>query len=203
MTIIECLRDPNLFGRFFKGKSWKAWRSFLATLFAEPARDDEIALYRACTGRTAWPTLAFTEAAVVVGRRGGKSRILALIAVYLATMRDYSTYLAPGEVATIAVLAADRSQARVIFRFVSGLLKAVPLMRPMIIGGTPRRSRSRIVFTSRSPLRVFARRAAIRLRRFYATRLPSGDRTRARPIPMSRSCGRCVRASLRYRDRCC
>jgi hypothetical protein len=135
MTFIECLRDPNLFGRFFKGESWKAWRSFLAALFAEPARDDEIALYRACTGRAAWPTSAFSEAAVVVGRRGGKSRILALIAVYLATMRDYSPYLAPGEVATIAVLAADRSQARVIFRFVTGLLKAVPLMQPMITGG--------------------------------------------------------------------
>src|SRR5579871_4586539 len=107
MTLIECLGDPNLFGRFFKGKSWKAWRSFLAALFAESVTDDEFALYRACTGRAVWPTSAFTEAALVVGRRGGKSRILALIAVFLATMRDYSPYLAPGEVATIAVLAAD------------------------------------------------------------------------------------------------
>jgi hypothetical protein len=41
--------------------------------------------------------------------------------------------LAPGEVATIAVIAANRWQARSIFRFVSGLLKAVPLMRPKII----------------------------------------------------------------------
>jgi hypothetical protein len=113
----------------------RAWRSFLAALFAEGASSDDLALYRACTGRDAWPTAAFSEAALIVGRRGGKSRILALIAVYLATMRDYSPYLAPGEVATIAVLAADRSQARVIFRFVTGLLKAVPLMQPMITGG--------------------------------------------------------------------
>jgi hypothetical protein len=61
------------------------------------------------------------------------TRILALIAVYLATMRDYAPYLAPCEVATIAVLAADRSQARVIFRFVIGLLKAIPLLEPMIV----------------------------------------------------------------------
>ena len=52
----------------------------------------------------------FTEAAVIVGRRGGKSRILALIAVYLACFRDYAPYLAPGEVATIGVLAVDKGR---------------------------------------------------------------------------------------------
>jgi hypothetical protein len=87
-----------------------------------------VAVYRACTGRAVAPDKPFTEAALIVGRRGGKSRILALIAVYLATFRDYAPYLAPGEVATIAVLAANRSQARSIFRYVSGLLKAVPLL---------------------------------------------------------------------------
>jgi hypothetical protein len=133
MTLAECLRDPNLFGRFFKGKSWRAWRVFLAALFAEATDAAGLEVYRACTGRTAWPTASFTEAALIVGRRGGKSRILALIAVFLATMRDYAPYLAPGEVATIAVLASDRAQARVIFRFVLGLLQAVPLIKPLIV----------------------------------------------------------------------
>ncbi len=73
------------------------------------------------------------EAALVVGRRGGKSRVLALIAVYLACFRDYAPYLAPGEVATIAVLAANRPQARSIFRYISGMLKAVPLFAPMVL----------------------------------------------------------------------
>ena len=51
-----------------------------------PARD----LAHSCsdeerpTGRARQPIAPFTEAALVVGRRGGKSRILALIAVYLA-----------------------------------------------------------------------------------------------------------------------
>jgi hypothetical protein len=97
MTLAEALRDPNLFGRFFRGKSWKAWRVFLAALFAEPVKaGDDFTVYSSCTGRTAWPAAAFIEAALIVGRRGGKSRILALIAVYLATMRDYAPYLAPG-----------------------------------------------------------------------------------------------------------
>jgi hypothetical protein len=132
MTLLEALRDPNLFGRHFKGQSWKAWRVFLAALFAEALPGDDLAVYRTCTGREAWPQAPFTEAALIVGRRGGKSRTLALIAVFLACFKDYGPFLAPGEVATIAVLAADRSQARAIFRFCLGLLRAVPLIAPMI-----------------------------------------------------------------------
>jgi hypothetical protein len=133
MTLAEALRDPNLFAKFFRDKSWKSWHVFLRALFAEPiGASDDLAIYQSCTGRSAWPSLVSGETALIVGRRGGKSRTLALIAVYLATMRDYSPHLAPGEVATIAVLAADRSQARVIFRFVLGLLKAVPLFADLI-----------------------------------------------------------------------
>jgi len=62
----------------------------------------------------------------------GKSRILALVAVFLAAFKNYDAYFAPGEVATIAILAADRNQARSISRYCIGLLKAVPLMAPMV-----------------------------------------------------------------------
>jgi hypothetical protein len=127
-TILETLADVNLFAPHFKGPSWAGWKAMLGALFALPMNDDAFATYRACTGRSVAPETAFTEAALIVGRRGGKSRVLALIATYLATFRDYTPHLAPGEVATIAILAANRSQARSIFRYVSGLLKAVPLL---------------------------------------------------------------------------
>ena len=129
----RCLNDPNLFGRHFRGPSWAAWKVFLAALFAEAAGPNDLEIYRARTGRTAWPTAPFREAAVIVGRRGGKSRTLALIAVYLACFRDYGPHLAAGEVATIGVLAVDKGQARTIFRFVLGLLKAVPMLEPLIV----------------------------------------------------------------------
>ena len=132
ISLSRALDDPNLFGPHFKGKSWAPWKVFLAALFAEAADEAAQAVYRERTGRTAWPTAPFTEAAVIVGRRGGKSRTLALIAVYLACFRDYGPYLAAGEVATIGVLAVDKGQARAIFRFVLGLLKAVPMLEPLI-----------------------------------------------------------------------
>jgi hypothetical protein len=35
MTLLEALRDLNLFGKHFRGKSWASWRVFLGALFAE------------------------------------------------------------------------------------------------------------------------------------------------------------------------
>jgi hypothetical protein len=131
-SLLAALADPRLFAGHFKGSSWAAWKVFLAALTDEPMDDASLALYRRCTGRTVPPTAPFSEACLCVGRRGGKSRTLALIATYLATFRDYEPFLAPGEVATIAVLAANRAQARSIFRFVSGLLKAVAPLADMI-----------------------------------------------------------------------
>ena len=133
ISLGRCLRDPNLFARHFRGESWAAWKVFLAALFAEPADEAGLAVYRERTGRTAWPTTPFTEGAVIVGRRGGKSRTLALVAVYLACFRSYDQFLAPGEVATIGILAVDKGQARAIFRFVLGLLKAVPMLEQLIV----------------------------------------------------------------------
>jgi hypothetical protein len=133
ISLNRALSDPNLFGPHFKGKSWAAWKVFLAALFAETADEAGLAVYREMTRRSSWPTAPFTEAAVIVGRRGGKSRTLALIAVYLACFRTYDAYLAPGEVATVGVLAVDKGQARAIFRFVLGLLRAVPMLEPLIV----------------------------------------------------------------------
>jgi hypothetical protein len=125
--IVAAFDSPRLFGpHFCGGTSWDAWRVFLAALFAAPMDDAQMEVFKACTGRTTAPVKAFTEAALIVGRRGGKSRVLAFVAVALAVMRDYGPFLAPGEVATIGVLAQTKSQGRTIFRYALGLLQAVP-----------------------------------------------------------------------------
>jgi hypothetical protein len=162
MTLLEALRDPNLFGRHFRHSSWAAWKVFLAALFAEGAQAGDLEVYRRLTGRAAWPTAAFAEAVLIVGRRGGKSRILALIATYLAVMRDYSPYLAAGEVATIAVLAADRNQARAIFRFVLGFLQSSPLFEQLIV----RRDAEQIVLRNRVTIEITT--ASFRATRGYS-----------------------------------
>ena len=77
------MSDPNLLGRHFKNpKDWAAWRSFLASLFGLPLSPDQLATFQQCTGRNNPPPGGTNEAWLVVGRRGGKSFILATIAVF-------------------------------------------------------------------------------------------------------------------------
>jgi hypothetical protein len=129
MNIIQAMADKKLFAPWFKDPAtWAAWRAFLAVLFNLPMDDAQIAIARACTGLAALPEQAFTEAWLVVGRRGGKSLILAMIAIFLALFRDWSANLVPGERGTVLVLAADRRQAQSIMRYATALCTEVPLL---------------------------------------------------------------------------
>ncbi len=125
---------PQVWGPWFERnpESWRPWRSFLKVLFALPLTDDDLALYRQCTGRNDPPPGVSSECWLVVGRRGGKSMILALIAVYLAVFRDFKPYLSPGEVASVKILATDRRQSRVIHRYCRALLEQVPTLAAMV-----------------------------------------------------------------------
>jgi hypothetical protein len=132
MNILDALDDPKVFGGFFRAGTWDAWCVFLAALFGLPMTDDQLATYRRFTGRSTPPTAPLHEAWLVCGRRGGKSFVLATIAVFLAAFKDWRRYLAPGEVGVIMIIAADRRQARVIMRYCVGLLKAVPMLAKLI-----------------------------------------------------------------------
>src|SRR5216683_1993247 len=103
---------------WFKGASWAAWRALLAAFLALPMSEDELETYRRCTGRTAAPTEQAREGWLICGRRAGKSMIAALLAFWAAVFRRYDDVLSPGERGIVAVVAADRRQARVIFRYI-------------------------------------------------------------------------------------
>jgi hypothetical protein len=131
-TLIDAIHDRNLFAPWFCKPSWAAWFSFLAALFGLPMTPEQLDTFRQCTGRDTAPTTPATETWLVCGRRAGKSFVLALCAVFLATFRDYRQHLAPGERGTIMVIAADRKQSRVIFRYIRALLTDVPMLARMV-----------------------------------------------------------------------
>lgn len=136
MTILEAMNDPRIFGKWFAGPSWNAWRAFLAALFALPMDDAQLALYRHHTGRQSPPQVPFRECWVCCGRRSGKSIIAALVSVYLSVFRDWTPYLGPGEVCTAMIVSPDRRQSRIIRRFQSGFCKAIPAIAPLIVNET-------------------------------------------------------------------
>ncbi|MGQ9688915.1 MAG: terminase large subunit domain-containing protein [Desulfobaccales bacterium] len=133
IDIITAIRDENLFGPLFRDLgTWRAWRVFLKALFGLRMGKAEFPLYRQCTGRDVPPDRPSREAWVVAGRRSGKSFIAALVAVYVACFRDYRPHLAPGEQGHVLVVAADRGQAQVVFRYVKGFLAANPMLARMV-----------------------------------------------------------------------
>jgi len=137
VTILDALADPNLLGAAFPDtESWTAWRAFLAAVFGLSMDTQELAFFRRHTGRGTRPQKPAREAWLVVGRRGGKSRVAALVAVYLACFRSYADVLAPGERGTLPLIACDRRQARTLMRYVNGLLDASPMLARMVANRT-------------------------------------------------------------------
>jgi hypothetical protein len=131
-SIIAALDDPDLFVGMFAAPSWEPWRAFLEALQALPMSEEHLALYRKHTGLSEPPTRPARYAELVVGRRGGKSRILALIATYLACVLDHRDYIVPGETPVVAIIAKDRTQARVILSYIAGFIREVPLFAELL-----------------------------------------------------------------------
>ena len=140
MNLLEVMDDEKLFGAAFPGPTWRAWRAFIGTLMGLPMTEDLRSTARACTGREDVHAVgAYREAWLVCGRRAGKSRILAAVAVFLAAFTDWRPRLAAGETGVILILAADRDQAGVILGYVRGLLTGNPMLKSLVIGDTAER----------------------------------------------------------------
>jgi hypothetical protein len=133
VTIRDLMTDPQLFGKQFGGDSFRAWRALLAAFFGLTLDDNEREILKQLTGRDSDHKTAFDELALIVGRRGGKSQCSALLAVFLSCFHDYTDRLSPGEVATVLCLAADRKQARSVFRYISGLLNSNHMLQRLIV----------------------------------------------------------------------
>ena len=112
----------RVLGSTFAGDTWSTWRAVLKAASALDLTPDERGVVETLTGRTTLPASPVRELWLLLGRRSGKSIIAALLAVWATCCCSYA--LAPGEVGVFMVIAADRKQARVIKRYVAGLLRA-------------------------------------------------------------------------------
>jgi hypothetical protein len=131
ITILEAIANKKLFEPWFKGETWEPWFAFLSALFGLPMTNEQSEIYKRHTGRAMLPIDPAKEAWLVVGRRGGKSLIAALVAVFLACFRDWSKCLVPGERGTVMIIAADRRQARVVLRYIKAFLE-IPTLKRMV-----------------------------------------------------------------------
>jgi len=150
IDIREVMTSPALFGKEFGGPSFAAWRALLCAFYGLKLSDEEKETLIALTGRALVPFGAFEELWLVIGRRGGKSQVAALIAIYEALFTDYRKQLAAGEVATVMVIAADRKQARSVMRYTSGLINSNPMLKRSLVKETT----EELTFNNRAVIEV-------------------------------------------------
>jgi hypothetical protein len=130
-NIIQALSDRALLGQFIKDiKTFASWLTFLRVFFGLPSEPGDPKLFKDCTGRAQWPADAFSEAWLIIGVRGGKSFISALIATYLAVFKEYQ--LSPGEKGFIIIVAPTKRQARIIKSYLTSFFTDNPFLSPFL-----------------------------------------------------------------------
>jgi hypothetical protein len=150
ITIEQLMTDEQLLGKHFKNESWDKWKALLKGFYGLELTEQELIAYTAITDRTTAPQKAHDELWLAVGRRGGKSQISALLAVYEAGFKDHASNLSAGEVATILCISADRKQARTVLRYISGLLHSNPMLEQLI----EREDKESIMLTNRTCIEI-------------------------------------------------
>lgn len=115
------------------GPTFASWLALLGGALGCTLDDAQAATFHQLTGRKP-PHAPVRELWLAVGRRGGKSRAAAALVVFLALLKEWR--LAPGEVGVVMVLANDRTQAKVAFRYIRGLLDAHPILARELVSVT-------------------------------------------------------------------
>ena len=123
--IDTALSDAHLLGAALGNPaSWQTWRTVLKAAFGLALNRDEARAFASVAGDSQATIPTHPRIMGVIGRRGGKSRMAALVAVYLALFCKYK--LAAGERGLVLVLAASQEQARIVFGYAKAFLKPPP-----------------------------------------------------------------------------
>jgi hypothetical protein len=132
--IRDALADPLLLGHVIAEDSWAVWRTLLIAAMGEALTDDERQIFTKFTGREREPLQRVNELAVVAGRRGGKTRAMAVLATYIATLCSHADALARGETGVLLCIAQDQRIATKILDFVQADIESSDILRGLFRG---------------------------------------------------------------------
>jgi hypothetical protein len=130
VTMREALTDPNLLGNALPGDTWRPWRILLIAAMGEALTDDERVIFKQLTGRDREPGVLCVELVFVVGRRGGKSRAMSVLAAYLGGLCDHP--LVPGERGVMLMMAPDQRQAKISLDYAAAVFEQSPILKQLV-----------------------------------------------------------------------
>jgi hypothetical protein len=141
-TIDRALRNKRLLGAALgDAGSWSTWLAVLRAAFGLSLDDAQQKLFAQVAGGRTPPTKRVRELWCLIGRKGGKSRMAAALAVYCGLFLKYR--LSRGERGMVLVLAMSMDQARVVFDYALGFLAASDVLRREIVSTTAHEIRLR------------------------------------------------------------
>jgi hypothetical protein len=131
--IARAFTDQRLLGAaLVDAASWQVWQVVLKAAWGIALSAEEAKTFASIAGGRKPPSQRVRELWAILGRRSGKSRIAAAIAVYLALFVKHR--LARGQKGAVLVLAATLDQAKVVFGYVQGFLEASPALSKEVAG---------------------------------------------------------------------
>jgi hypothetical protein len=146
LGIEQCLLDANLLGAALGDPTtWATWIAVLKAAFGLPLSTEQLTAFATVAGARSTPRHRIRELWCVCGRRAGKSRMAAAVAVFLACFVKHR--LSPGEVGMVLVLSSTVDQSKTVFSYAKAFLTASPVLRQEIdtITKTEIRLRSGII----------------------------------------------------------
>jgi hypothetical protein len=131
ISLRQALGDPNLLGHVLAGESWSAWRTLLIAAMGEPLTDDERVIFTQLTQREREPLQRVDEFVGVIGRRGGKSRAISVLAAYIAGLCQHPM-LVRDETGIVLCIAPDQDQATILLDYITATFESSPILRQLI-----------------------------------------------------------------------
>jgi hypothetical protein len=135
VSMRKSLEDPKLLGGALRGDSWEPWRVLLIAAMGEPLTESERAQFRQLTGREHEPLQRVNEFAAVIGRRGGKTRAMAVLAAYIAGLCEHEA-LVPGERGVLLCVALDQRVAKIILDYAQACFEQSLILKQLISNRT-------------------------------------------------------------------
>jgi hypothetical protein len=130
-TIDRVFKDRRLLGAALGDFDLSTWRPALKAAFGLKLNDAEAKTFAQIAGNRAVPETRVRELWAVIGRRGGKSRMAAAVATYLALFVKHRR--SHGERPMVLVIASSVDQARTVFGYVKGFLDASEVLSKEVV----------------------------------------------------------------------
>ncbi len=138
MNIIRTTKDKKLFRPYLEldGKlaSWNNWFVCLCCLYGIKIPKKYAPLVMQCTGRSieSMPIAGFKTALLLVGRRGGKSKISGLVAAFESCLSGREKFLSVGEKGLVTVVSPSRFQSGIIKSYIRAALSSPMLDQEVV-----------------------------------------------------------------------